>query len=51
MESYMLALKALPGNDSSLLLTFYLPKKINHVGVHEFNREEMCNLPSGKAPM
>lgn len=29
MESYPLPLKALPENDSSLLLTFHLPKKIN----------------------
>lgn len=50
-ESYTWAPKASPGNDSSLLLTVYLTKKIHHVVVHDFNRMEMYNLPSGKTPM
>lgn len=43
-ESYTWAPKALPGNDSSLLLTVYLTKKIHCVVVHDFNRVEMYNL-------
>lgn len=50
MESYPLPLKALPENDSSLLFTFHLPKKISYVGVHEFNSMKN-NLLSGRPLM
>lgn len=47
MESYRLALQAVPGNASSLLLTFYLPEKIKHVGLREFHRRRRVIFSQG----